>query len=155
MDYQLQTERASALYDPETQIVQVAYRGVLDADTSFELSGDVYVSGDLVITAPTVVQSNTTFWIAVDDIYEDDIEVNDNAPDAFMFDRSTDIAAEPTNRLSPNGVCIYVETGGSLTFGSNVTFRSWAVTPGDADWEGIQVNGGALVGTPTVLNAAN
>lgn len=34
MDYQLEIERASVMYDPETRVIHVTYRGELDGDTN-------------------------------------------------------------------------------------------------------------------------
>lgn len=122
------------------------------------LSGNVYVSGDVLFTGGGVltVAAGTTFWVAPDDLYADDIEANGNAPAAWRFNRATEITTEPAVRLSPAGACVYVAAGTFLNCGAGVTFRSWAETPGEADWEGIHVlTGGGVFGSYTVQNAAN
>lgn len=122
------------------------------------LSGDVYVSGDLLLSGSGVVTvaDSTTFWIAPDDLYEGIIEPGDDAPAAWLFDRSTEITSEPANRLTPAGVCIYIASGVYVNCGAGVTFRSWAKNPGSDDWEGVHpLAGGLLLGSPTILNSAN
>lgn len=119
-------------------------------DTTF--SGDVYISGDTSWEGTITCNDGTTFWVSPNDIYEDKIEVAENCRPGDLFTRGE----EHPVRLSPNGVSVYLRAGSQTLFFGTVTFRSWAETPGSADWEGVlEETGSSVLGSPTVLNAAN